>query len=49
MTGLDRSVKVRSRFLRSTRLDAVDADELLDGFVLHETGEQILTRVIEGI
>ena len=44
-----RSVRVRSRFLRSTRLDTVDADELLDGFVLHETGEKILTRVIEGI
>jgi hypothetical protein len=44
-----RSVRVRSRFLRSTRLDTVDSDELLDGFVLHESGEKILTRVIEGI
>jgi hypothetical protein len=49
MTELDRSVKVRPRFLRSARLDVVDSDELLDGFVLHETGEKILTRVIEEI
>lgn len=49
MTKRMRSIKVRSRFLRSTRLDTVDAGELLDGFVLHETGEKILTRVIEGI
>jgi len=44
-----RAVRVRSRFLRSTRLDSIDSDELLDGFVLHETGEKILTRVIDGI
>jgi hypothetical protein len=49
MSKGERSIRVRSRFLRSTRLDTVDADELLDGFVLHETGEKILTRVIEGI
>lgn len=49
MKEIDRSAKVRSRFLRSARLDAVDAGELLDGFVLHETGVRILSRVIEGI
>lgn len=49
MKEIDRSAKVRSRFLRSTRLDAVDSGELLDGFVLHETGVRILSRVIEGI
>jgi hypothetical protein len=49
MKMLDRSVKVRSRFLRSTRLDAVDSQNLLDGFVLHGTGAGILSRVIDGI
>lgn len=49
MTRTGRSVRVRSRFLRSTRLDDVDSDELLDGFVLHESGEKILCRVIDGI
>ena len=44
-----RAVKVRSRFLRSTRLDTLDEEELLDGFVLHETGEKILARVIDDI
>tara|TARA_R110002110_G_scaffold415594_1_gene651276 strand:- start:10295 stop:13672 length:3378 start_codon:yes stop_codon:yes gene_type:complete len=49
MTKISRAVKVRSRFLRSTRIDAVDTSQLLDGFVLHETGKEILSRVIEDI
>jgi len=49
MSKKSRAVKVRSRFLRSTRLDSADTSQLLDGFVLHETGQKILSRVIEDI
>lgn len=49
MSKKSRAVKVRSRFLRSTRIDAADTSQLLDGFVLHETGKEILSRVIKDI
>ena len=47
MSALSRKVKVRARFLRSTRLDTnFDATQLIDGFVLHQSGEKIIQRVI---
>ena len=39
---------VRDRFQRSTRIDSQDQDEL-DGFILHETGKQIIVRLLQQI
>ena len=50
MTDDLRKVSIRSRFLRSTRLDSgIDSKELLETFILHESGESILSRTIEGM
>jgi hypothetical protein len=50
MSSRSIKVRVKSRFLKSTRIDTpVDPSQLVDGFVLHETGEKILTRVISEI
>jgi len=47
VSNLSRKVKVKARFLRSTRLDNnFDARQLIDGFVLHQSGERIIQRVI---
>ena len=50
MTDDLRKVSIRSHFLRSTRLDSgIDSKELLETFILHESGESILSRTIEGM